>query len=127
MAVRGIGGVFFRGKDPAALTAWYADNLGFTVEADGHVLLHWAAGEQAGPPGSTVWSVFPEDTDYFKSDSPYMVNYLVDDLDATVERLRAAGAPVEEVQDLGFGRFAWATDPEGNRFEMWQPTGEPPA
>ena len=126
MAVRGVGGIFFRGKDPEALTAWYAENLGFTPEPDGHVLMHWTAGEQAGPPGATVWSVFREDTDYFKSDSPYMVNYLVDDLDATVERLRAAGAPVEEIQDLGFGRFAWATDPEGNRFELWQPSGEPP-
>ena len=51
-----------------------------------------------------------------------MVNYLVDDLDTTVERLRAAGAPVEDVQEFDYGRFAWATDPEGNRFELWEPS-----
>jgi predicted enzyme related to lactoylglutathione lyase len=127
VAVRGIGGVFFRAKDPESLTAWYADNLGLEPEPDGHVVLRWASGESTGPPGATVWATFPADTTYFGTDSPYMVNYLVDDLDLTVERLRAAGAPVEDVQDLGYGRFAWATDPEGNRFELWEPAAEPEA
>ena len=124
MAVRGIGGVFFRAKDPEALTAWYAEHLGLEPEPDGHVVLYWDSDELSGPPGATVWAPFPADTTYFGTDSPYMVNYLVDDLDATVERLRAAGAPVEDVQDLGYGRFAWATDPEGNRFEMWEPAAQ---
>jgi predicted enzyme related to lactoylglutathione lyase len=120
VAVRGIGGVFFRARDPQALAAWYAEHLGLTREPDGHVLLRWADGERAGPPGATVWSVFPADTDSFGTDSPYMVNYLVDDLDATLDRLRAADAPVEDVQEYDFGRFSWATDPEGNRFELWE-------
>ncbi len=127
MAVRGIGGIFFRARDPEALASWYAEHLGFERDADGYVLLHWARGEAAGPPGATVWAPFRQDTDYFGTDAPYMVNYLVDDLDATLERLRAAGGPVEEIQDLGFGRFAWATDPEGNRFEIWEPAATPPA
>ena len=114
--------MFFRARDPEALAAWYAEHLGLPREPAGHVVLRWADGERAGPPGSTVWSTVPDDTDYFGTDSAYMVNYLVDDLDATLERLRAAGAPVEDVQDFDNGRFAWATDPEGNRFELWEPS-----
>jgi predicted enzyme related to lactoylglutathione lyase len=121
VAVRGIGGVFFRANDPDALGVWYAAQLGFERESDGHVVLNWAEGEAAGPPGATVWALFPADSTYFGTDSAYMVNYLVDDLDATIERLRAAGAPVEDVQEFDYGRFAWAVDPEGNRFELWEP------
>jgi predicted enzyme related to lactoylglutathione lyase len=125
VTVRGIGGVFFRAEDPEALAAWYAEHLGFEREADGHVVLRWTAGERTGPPGATVWAPFPADTTYFGTGSSYMVNYLVQDLDATLERLRRAGAPVEDVQDLGYGRFSWATDPEGNRFELWEPAAAP--
>ena len=126
MAVRGIGGVFFRARDPQALAEWYAAHLGLVLEPGGHALLRWADGERGGAPGSTVWSLFPADTDYFGTDAPYVVNYLVDDLDATVERLRRADASVEDVQEFDYGRFAWATDPEGNRFELWEPI-EPPS
>jgi predicted enzyme related to lactoylglutathione lyase len=73
-----------------------------------------AAGDQ------TVWSIFPADTTYF--DGPLMVNYRVRDLDAMLAQLRAAGVEVsEQVQDSEFGRFGWATDPDGNRLELWEP------
>jgi predicted enzyme related to lactoylglutathione lyase len=76
-----------------------------------------AAGEQ------TVWSTFPANTNYFGSGpASFMVNYRVCDLDAMLAQLRAAGVQVEErVEDYDYGRFGWAVDPEGNRFELWQP------
>jgi predicted enzyme related to lactoylglutathione lyase len=114
--VRGIGGVFLRSSDPEALRAWYAQHLGIPVEDwGGH---HFVAESGDG----TVWSLFPGDTDYWPREQQAMVNYCVADLDAMLAQLRAAGAPVDErVEELEFGRFGWAVDPEGNRFELWQP------
>jgi predicted enzyme related to lactoylglutathione lyase len=73
--------------------------------------------------GTTIWSIFAGDTDYFgPSGQQSMVNYRVDDLDAMLEQLRAAGVSVDDkIEDGELGRFGWATDPEGNRLELWQP------
>ena len=114
--VLGIGGHFLRAKDPAALTSWYRDVLGLDFGQYGE----WA--QQAGP---TVFAAFEADSDYFGSTSQQaMLNFRVADLDAMLEQLRAAGAHVaDEVQEMdGVGRFAWVTDPEGNRLELWQPS-----
>jgi predicted enzyme related to lactoylglutathione lyase len=112
--VAGIGGVFFRSKDPAALRQWYADNLGIPDS-------EW--GTMFEPTGQTVWSPFAADTEYFKTPQTFMINYRVTDFDAMVAQLRANGIKVEEnTEDLSYGKFGWATDPEGNRFELWQPT-----
>lgn len=72
-----------------------------------------------------VWAPFKEDTDYFgRSDQQTMVNFRVRDLDAMLQQLRRAGAAVDEqVEDHEYGRFGWASDPEGNRFELWEPNG----
>jgi predicted enzyme related to lactoylglutathione lyase len=115
--VTGIGGVFFRAKDPDALRRWYAEHLGIAVESYGGATFHWES------PGSTVWSIFPDDTEYFgPARQSLMVNYRVSDLDAMRDQLRAAGAEVDDrVEELEFGRFGWAVDPEGNRFELWEP------
>jgi predicted enzyme related to lactoylglutathione lyase len=118
--VLGIGGVFFKARDPKALAAWYREYLGVPVEAEQTygALTSAGAGEQA------VWSAFPLDTTYFGSGpAPFMVNYRVRNLDAMLAQLRAAGAQVDDkVEDYGeLGRFGWATDPEGNRFELWEP------
>jgi predicted enzyme related to lactoylglutathione lyase len=74
-------------------------------------------------PGTTTWSAFPDDTDYFGPPaSRFMLNYRVPNLDRMLDQLKAAGAPVgERIDDSKFGRFGWATDPEGNRFELWEP------
>lgn len=121
--VQGIGGIFFKAKDPEALADWYRTNLGVPAE-DGQTYATFSAGT-SGQPEQTVWSTFAADTDYFGPDSASaMVNYRVADLDAMLEQLRAAGAKVEEhIEGADYGRFGWATDPEGNRFELWQPLG----
>jgi predicted enzyme related to lactoylglutathione lyase len=117
--VLGIGGVFYEARDPKALVAWYRDHLGVPLESgrtDG-MFTSAAASEQ------TVWCAFPADTNYFgPGPAPIMVNYRVRDLDAMLAQLRAAGAQVvDRVEDHDCGRFGWATDPEGNCFELWQP------
>jgi predicted enzyme related to lactoylglutathione lyase len=115
--VLGIGGVFFRARDPKALVAWYREHLGVPVEPE----QTFAAFESTGPGEQAVWSAFPADTTYLGSGT-FMVNYRVKNLDAMLAQLRAAGAEVEErVEDHVYGRFGWAIDPEGNRFELWEP------
>ncbi len=120
-AITGIGGVFLRAEDATALAAWYAENLGIAVEdAEGATYATLSASDG----DVTVWSTFAADTDYFgRREQQAMVNYRVRDLDAMLAQLRAAGAAVDDrVEELPFGRFGWAADPEGNRFELWQPT-----
>ena len=115
--VTGIGGVFFRAEDPAALAAWYAEHLGVPVdESGGHAIIPESR--------NTVWSAFAADTDYWPREKGGMINYTVRDLDAMLAQLRTAGVDVDDrVEDHEYGRFGWATDPEGNRFELWQPSG----
>jgi predicted enzyme related to lactoylglutathione lyase len=117
--VTGIGGVFFKARDPQALKRWYIEHLGFPVEDDGTVMFHWGS-EQ----GLTVWETFDLGTDYFQpSTAPLMINYRVDDLDGLLAQLRAAGVTVDDrIDEEPYGRFGWAMDPEGNRLELWQPS-----
>ena len=113
--VVGIGGVFLRASDPTALNTWYRECLG--LDADEHGLWQQAA-------GPTVFAPFDRDTDYFGSPSQQvMLNFRVDNLAAMLTQLRAKGADVaEDTQEMdGVGRFAWVTDPEGNRIELWEP------
>jgi predicted enzyme related to lactoylglutathione lyase len=114
--VVGIGGFFFRAKDPEALAAWYEATLGIPSMAAGG---SWE--QEAGP---TVFAPFPADTDYFgRQDQQTMLNFRVTDLDSMLKQLRAAGASVEdEIAEASFGRFGYAVDPEGNRFELWEPS-----
>lgn len=126
----GIGGFFFRAKDPAALGRWYHDNLGIATYppvVEGEPESWWQA---AGP---TVWAPFDADTDYFgRRDQQVMINLRVRDLDAMRDQLRAAGAVVLDATEVleRIGRFGWVEDPEGNRVELWEPAPEslaPPA
>jgi predicted enzyme related to lactoylglutathione lyase len=113
--VTGLGGVFLRARDPEALTAWYVEQLGLPL-LDGHVV-------SQGANASYVWAAFREDTDYWPAEKQAMVNFTVADLEAMREQLREGGVEVDErVEELeGIGRFGWAVDPEGNRFELWEP------
>lgn len=119
--ITGIGGVFFKAKDPAGLTAWYRDHLGMCPENE-HTDFEWRQKDQPEQLGRTVWSLFNADTDYFGAGSkPFMINYRVANLDRMLEQLRASGIVIEKVEDYDYGRFAWLTDPEGNRLELWEP------
>ena len=122
--VTGIGGVFFKANDRAALLAWYREHLGLrSLPDDDAVVLRWRDADQPERLGSTTWALFDAETTYFDpSRSPFMVNYRVRDLDAMLDQLRSAGVQVDDrIEDAGFGRFGWAMDPEGNRFELWEP------
>ncbi len=120
--VTGIGGIFFKAKDPDKLKAWYAENLGIPLGEYGVVVFETK--DDPGP--SMTWSPFASDTTYFApSTASFMINYRVKDLRAMLAQLRKAGATVDEkIDESDFGKFGWAMDPEGNRFELWEP---PPA
>jgi predicted enzyme related to lactoylglutathione lyase len=116
--VLGVGGVFFKARDPKALAEWYATHLGVPFDAgQTYGTFTAAAGDQ------TVWSMFPEDTKYFApSEASYMFNFRVRNLAAMLRQLRAAGVPVDgKVEEFDYGNFGWVMDPEGNRIELWEP------
>ena len=114
--VVGIGGVFFKAADPDALYAWYEKHLGLVRGESGAVMFE-------GEAGPTVWSIFPAATTYFgPGAAPFMVNYRVENLDALLIALAAEGVTIDPKREqYEFGKFAWITDPEGNRIELWEP------
>lgn len=127
--VQGIGGVFFKNRgDKQALLDWYRDVLGVPVASWGGFNFRWSSMD-GSEDASTTWSIFDADTDYFgRPDQQFMINFRVTDLDAMLAQVRAAGAEVaDDVQDGEYGKFAWVTDPQGNKVELWQPPagGEP--
>lgn len=114
--VTGFGGAFLRVPDPSALYAWYREHLG--IEAGGDYFV-FPAEKQSGP---VVISFFKTTSDYFPAAQPAMLNFQVDDLDATLDKLIAAGVTVDPKRDRSdYGQFGWFTDPAGNRVELWQP------
>lgn len=121
--VLGVGGIFFRSKDPAGLGSWYQEHLGFQVEEWGDTRGTSFTPSEMPPASFTVWSAFAAGTEYFgPSGQAYMINLVVDDLDAALANVAAGGAQVlEEREDHDFGRFGWFVDPDGNRVELWQP------
>lgn len=126
--VTGIGGVFFKCEDPKGLLGWYKAHLGIQSDEDECATFEWRQGADPDKKGHTVLGLFKQDTDYFKpSTKGHMVNFRVDDLDAMLDQLRAAGAEVDDkIEDGEFGRFGWAMDPEGNRIELWEPPKDGP-
>ena len=111
-SVTGVGGVFFRARDPDGLKAWYEAHLGIPR---GDVL-------RAREGASLVFGVFRADSDHFPAAQQFMVNLRVDDLASLLEQLQTAGVEVVRTEEEeGVGSFAWITDPEGNRVELWQP------
>jgi predicted enzyme related to lactoylglutathione lyase len=121
--VTGIGGVFFKSRnDSAALGAWYHKHLGIPLEGWGGAVLRWPE-DTASDKGLTVWTVADKDSEWFSpSDSAFMINYRVDDLDALIAQLRADSIEiVSGPESHENGKFAWIMDPEGNKVELWEP------
>jgi catechol 2,3-dioxygenase-like lactoylglutathione lyase family enzyme len=118
--VTGIGGLFFRARDPQALARWYHEHLGINPVPGSAEDVVWC--QQAGP---TVFAPFEEGTDYFgRPEQRWMVNFRVRSRAAITAQLRAAGIEVTDPQDYPHGRFARLYDPEGNPIELWEPTSD---
>jgi len=118
--VTGLGGIFFKAKDPKALAKWYRQHLGMDVTEWGGVVFRWADDSASG---TTIWSPFKESTDYFApSPAPFMINFRVADLHALLAALRAEDCDVQDkVDESEYGKFGWVVDPEGNKLELWEP------
>ena len=117
--ITGVGGIFFKAKDPKTLAAWYRDTLGLPLEPWGGAALRYDAAKH---PPAAAWNAFPATTKYFApSSADFMINYAVDDMDAMLARLRSHDVAILKQTDDANGRFAWILDPEGNKVELWEP------
>ena len=121
--VTGIGGIFFKADDPSKLHEWYEKHLGLKREPGNYTMLRWRDADDPEKSGTTVWSLFKKDSNYFDpSQSSFMINYRVENLDALLDLLREEGVEIDpKREDTEYGRFAWIMDPEGNRIELWEP------
>jgi len=120
--VTGIGGIFFKCKDPEKIKAWYKKHLGLQTDSYG-TNFEWRQTEDTTQKGFTQWSPFKEDTKYFEpAKRDFMVNYRVDNLEALVEQLKIEGVTiVDDIEDFEYGKFVHILDVEGNKIELWEP------
>lgn len=118
--VTGIGGIFFKTKDPNSVKNWYNKHLGLDTDQWG-CTFWWK--DENGNKCSTQWSPFKEDTDYFEpSKKDFMMNFRVENLEELLQTLKAEGVQVmDEIQKAEEGKFGWIIDPEGNKIELWEP------
>lgn len=125
--ITGIGGIFFKAKDPEKMAAWYRKHLGLKFDSVDNAAVSAVfsppKNEEERKIAQTVWTLFPSDTEYFNpSSAPFMVNYRVENLDSILQLLKSEGVEVDEhTEQLECGRFGWIMDPEGNRIELWEP------
>lgn len=123
--VTGLGGVFFKSANPQALKEWYGKHL--HIESGEHgALFKWRQDEDPEKTGYTAWSVFPDDTTYFKpTDRNFMFNYRVENLKELLQVLKEEGVQiVGEMEEYPYGKFGWIMDPDGNKIELWEPVDE---
>jgi predicted enzyme related to lactoylglutathione lyase len=120
--ILGIGGIFFKSANQEQMKEWYAKHLGLADSGYG-VMLPWREKDNPEKEQMTIWSIFSGDTTYFEpGQASFMVNYIVDDLDALLDRLAKEGVRIDpKRQDESYGRFAWIYDLDGNKIELWQP------
>ena len=120
--ILGIGGVFFKSANRDQMRKWYADHLGLADKGQG-AMLPWREHGNPQQEHVTVWTVFPAASGYFDpSPAPFMINYIVDDMDALLDRLKQEGVKIDDRRmDESYGRFAWIYDLDGNKIEFWQP------
>ena len=124
--VTGIGGIFFRAKDPEATRNWYQKHLGLNMDPSYGTSFEWRHAGDGDQKGYTAWSPFAADTDYFGDASQqYMVNYRVADLEALIVTLRDEGVEIAgEIKTFDYGKFAHVVGPDGHRIELWEPNDE---
>lgn len=122
--VTGIGGIFFKCKDPNKMNEWYKTHLGFDTTKYG-TTFEWRQEEDPSKKGATQWSPFAETTKYFDpSTKDFMINYRVDNLEALVAQLKEEGVTVvDNIEDSEYGKFVHIVDLEGNKIELWEPNG----
>jgi predicted enzyme related to lactoylglutathione lyase len=123
--VTGIGGIFFKCKDPEKLNEWYHKHLGLNTTKYG-TSFEWRQGEDPSKYGSTQWSPFSEKTSYFEpSAKEFMINYRVENLEWLLEELKKEGVTViDEIETVEYGKFVHIMDIEGNKIELWEPVDE---
>jgi predicted enzyme related to lactoylglutathione lyase len=116
----GIGGIFFKSEDPAALRGWYEKHLAIKSHGEGGAIFEWKSATEPSKDQMTVWSVFPASSKYMSG--PLMINYIVEDLDDLLVRLTEEGVNVDPKRDdHEYGKFAWIYDGDGNKIELWEP------
>lgn len=120
--VTGLGGIFFKARDPRALYEWYRRHLGVESAPDGSGAM-WRDADHPEVPGCNVFAIFPDTTKYLgPGPAPFMINFRVDNLHELLKALREEGVQVEDkVEEADYGKFGWIADPEGNRVELWEP------
>ena len=120
--VTGLGGVFFKSKNPKALKEWYKKHLAIDSGEHG-AMFHWRDHEDPTKEGNTVWSIFPEDTEYFRPGTrEFMFNYRVENLVELLQALKKEGVQiVGDIEEYPYGKFGWIMDPDGNKIELWEP------
>jgi predicted enzyme related to lactoylglutathione lyase len=120
--VTGIGGIFFKCKDPKKVREWYAAHLGFAANQYGAVF-EWRQGGDSSKKGFTQWSPFNEKTKYFEpSTKDFMINYRVENLEALIEQLRRDSVTItDKIETVEYGKFVHIMDIEGNKIELWEP------
>jgi len=121
--VTGIGGIFFKCKDPHAMNEWYKTHLGFNTSPYG-TSFEWREEEDPSKKGTTQWAPFSEDTKYFEpAVKEFMINYRVENLEALVKELKKENVTIlDEIQTFDYGKFIHILDMEGNKIELWEPT-----
>ncbi len=124
--ILGIGGVFFKSANRDQTREWYSKHLGLADKGSG-AMLPWREHDDPQKEHVTVWSVFPDSTKYFDpGHASFMVNYIVDDMAALLDRLKQEGVKIDDKRmDESYGRFAWIYDSDGNKIELWQPISKP--
>lgn len=125
--ILGIGGIFFKSAKRDEMREWYSQHLGLADKGEG-AMLRWREHGDPQKEQLTVWSIFPASTGYFNpSSASFMINYIVDDMDALLGRLEREGVKIDPKRmDESYGRFAWIYDPDGNKIELWQPLSPAP-
>ena len=120
--VTGIGGVFFKCKNPKKVNQWYKKHLGLNTDEYG-TTFEWRLENDGTKKGFTQWSPFDESTDYFQpSQKEFMINYRVENLEALVEKLRNNGVTItDSIESFDYGKFVHILDVEGNKIELWEP------